>query len=114
MTRDHIQHVLDTIFKKSSTSLIAFDIPGFGQSESRPQLMSPRAMGDFISDSRLGPPEFLTKERVGRFSRPPKEGAEICLLVTTEFAPWSHRNVALKNLPLAPVRMLLARSTCLA
>ena len=29
-------------------SLIAFDIPGFGQSEGRPQLMSPRAMGDFI------------------------------------------------------------------
>jgi pimeloyl-ACP methyl ester carboxylesterase len=32
----------------AEASLIAFDIPGFGQSEGRPQLMSPRAMGDFI------------------------------------------------------------------
>jgi pimeloyl-ACP methyl ester carboxylesterase len=32
----------------AEASLIAFDISGFGQSESRPQLMSPRAMGDFI------------------------------------------------------------------
>jgi pimeloyl-ACP methyl ester carboxylesterase len=32
----------------AAASLIAFDIPGFGQSEGRPQLMSPRAMGDFI------------------------------------------------------------------
>ena len=32
----------------AEASLTAFDIPGFGQSEGRPQLMSPRAMGDFI------------------------------------------------------------------
>jgi pimeloyl-ACP methyl ester carboxylesterase len=32
----------------AEASLIAFDIPGFGQSEGRPELMSPRAMGDFI------------------------------------------------------------------
>jgi pimeloyl-ACP methyl ester carboxylesterase len=32
----------------AEASLIAFDIPGFGQSEGRPQLMSPSAMGDFI------------------------------------------------------------------
>jgi pimeloyl-ACP methyl ester carboxylesterase len=32
----------------AEASLVAFDIPGFGQSEGRPQLMSPRAMGDFI------------------------------------------------------------------
>jgi pimeloyl-ACP methyl ester carboxylesterase len=32
----------------AEASLIAFDIPGFGQSEGRPQLMSPRAIGDFI------------------------------------------------------------------
>jgi pimeloyl-ACP methyl ester carboxylesterase len=32
----------------AEASLIAFDLPGFGQSEGRPQLMSPRAMGDFI------------------------------------------------------------------
>jgi pimeloyl-ACP methyl ester carboxylesterase len=32
----------------AEASLIAVDIPGFGQSEGRPQLMSPRAMGDFI------------------------------------------------------------------
>jgi pimeloyl-ACP methyl ester carboxylesterase len=29
-------------------SLIAFDLPGFGQSEGRPDLMSPRAMGEFV------------------------------------------------------------------
>jgi pimeloyl-ACP methyl ester carboxylesterase len=29
-------------------SLIAFDLPGFGQSEGRPDLMSPPAMGEFI------------------------------------------------------------------
>jgi pimeloyl-ACP methyl ester carboxylesterase len=34
----------------AEASLIAFDIPGFGQSESWPQLMSPRAMGDFIPE----------------------------------------------------------------
>jgi pimeloyl-ACP methyl ester carboxylesterase len=34
----------------AEASLIAFDLPGFGQSESRPQLMSPRAMGDFIPE----------------------------------------------------------------
>lgn len=28
-------------------SLVAVDLPGFGQSEGRPELMSPRAMGDF-------------------------------------------------------------------
>lgn len=32
----------------AEASLIAFDLPGFGLSESRQQLMSPRAMGDFI------------------------------------------------------------------
>jgi pimeloyl-ACP methyl ester carboxylesterase len=32
----------------AEASLFAFDIPGFGQSEGRPQLMSPRTMGDFI------------------------------------------------------------------
>jgi pimeloyl-ACP methyl ester carboxylesterase len=32
----------------AEASLVAFDIPGFGQSEGWPQLMSPRAMGDFI------------------------------------------------------------------
>jgi pimeloyl-ACP methyl ester carboxylesterase len=32
----------------AEASLVAFDLPGFGQSEGRPQLMSPRAMGDFI------------------------------------------------------------------
>jgi hypothetical protein len=32
----------------AETSLIAFDLPGYGQSEGRPSLMSPRAMGDFI------------------------------------------------------------------
>jgi pimeloyl-ACP methyl ester carboxylesterase len=30
-------------------SLVAVDLPGFGQSEGRPELMSPRAMGDFIA-----------------------------------------------------------------
>ena len=29
-------------------SLIAADLPGFGQSEGRPDLMSPRAMGEFV------------------------------------------------------------------
>jgi pimeloyl-ACP methyl ester carboxylesterase len=29
-------------------SLVAVDLPGFGQSEGRPELMSPRAMGDFV------------------------------------------------------------------
>jgi len=33
--------------------LIAMDLPGFGQSEGRPQLMSPQAMGEFI-------PKFLS------------------------------------------------------
>jgi pimeloyl-ACP methyl ester carboxylesterase len=32
----------------AEASLFAFDIPSFGQSEGRPRLMSPRAMGDFI------------------------------------------------------------------
>jgi pimeloyl-ACP methyl ester carboxylesterase len=32
----------------AEASLVGFDIPGFGQSEGRPQLMSTRAMGDFI------------------------------------------------------------------
>ena len=32
----------------TEASLVAVDMPGFGQSESRPQLMSPRAMGQFI------------------------------------------------------------------
>jgi pimeloyl-ACP methyl ester carboxylesterase len=32
----------------AEASLIALDLPGFGQSEGRPQLMSPRAMGAFI------------------------------------------------------------------
>lgn len=32
----------------AEASLIAVDLPGFGQSEGRPQLMSPRAMGAFI------------------------------------------------------------------
>lgn len=32
----------------AEVSLLAFDLPGFGLSESRQQLMSPRAMGDFI------------------------------------------------------------------
>jgi pimeloyl-ACP methyl ester carboxylesterase len=29
-------------------SLVAVDLPGFGQSQGRPELMSPRAMGDFV------------------------------------------------------------------
>jgi pimeloyl-ACP methyl ester carboxylesterase len=29
-------------------SLIAFDLPGFGRSEGRAELMSPHAMGDFV------------------------------------------------------------------
>ena len=37
----------------AEASLIAVDLPGFGQSEGRPQLMSPRAMGEFI-------PKFLS------------------------------------------------------
>ncbi len=37
----------------AAASLIAVDLPGFGQSEGRPQLMSPRAMGAFI-------PKFLS------------------------------------------------------
>jgi pimeloyl-ACP methyl ester carboxylesterase len=37
----------------AEASLIAVDLPGFGQSEGRPQLMSPRAMGAFI-------PKFLS------------------------------------------------------
>ena len=32
----------------AAAPLIAVDIPGFGQSESRPQVMSPSAMGEFI------------------------------------------------------------------
>jgi pimeloyl-ACP methyl ester carboxylesterase len=28
-------------------SLVAVDLPGFGQSQGRPELMSPKAMGDF-------------------------------------------------------------------
>jgi pimeloyl-ACP methyl ester carboxylesterase len=30
-------------------SLIAVDLPGFGQSQGRPDLMSPRAMGEFVT-----------------------------------------------------------------
>ncbi len=30
-------------------SLIAVDLPGFGQSEGRPDLMSPRAMGEVVA-----------------------------------------------------------------
>jgi pimeloyl-ACP methyl ester carboxylesterase len=30
-------------------SLIAVDLPGFGQSQGRPELMSPRAMGEFVT-----------------------------------------------------------------
>jgi pimeloyl-ACP methyl ester carboxylesterase len=30
-------------------SLIAIDLPGFGQSQGRPDLMSPRAMGEFVT-----------------------------------------------------------------
>jgi pimeloyl-ACP methyl ester carboxylesterase len=30
-------------------SLLAVDLPGFGQSEGRPELMSPRAMGEFVT-----------------------------------------------------------------
>jgi pimeloyl-ACP methyl ester carboxylesterase len=29
-------------------SLVAVDLPGFGQSQARPELMSPKAMGDFV------------------------------------------------------------------
>src|ERR1700694_2668296 len=29
-------------------SLVALDLPGFGQSEGRPDLMGPRAMADFV------------------------------------------------------------------
>jgi len=32
----------------SDASLIAIDIPGFGRSDGRPELMSPQAMGEFI------------------------------------------------------------------
>jgi pimeloyl-ACP methyl ester carboxylesterase len=32
----------------NSLSVVAVDLPGFGQSEGRPELMSPRAMGDFV------------------------------------------------------------------
>jgi pimeloyl-ACP methyl ester carboxylesterase len=37
-------------------SLIAFDLPGFGRSEGRPELMSPHAMGEFVVEivSALG------------------------------------------------------------
>jgi hypothetical protein len=48
------------------------------------------------------------EEAVGRFSSPPKEGEESRLLVTTEFAPWSHQKVALKNLTFALMRMMSA------
>lgn len=32
----------------ADASLIAFDLPGFGESDGRSELMSPQAMGDFI------------------------------------------------------------------
>jgi len=35
-------------FLSAEAPLLAFDLPGFGHSESRQQLMSPRAMGEFI------------------------------------------------------------------
>ena len=31
-----------------TATLVAIDLPGFGQSEGRPELMSPRAMGGFL------------------------------------------------------------------
>ena len=43
----------------AEASLVAVDMPGFGQSEGRPQLMSPRAMGDFI-------PKILAALDLGR------------------------------------------------
>jgi len=43
----------------SEAPLIAVDLPGFGQSEGRPQLMSPRAMGAFI-------PKVLSALSLGR------------------------------------------------
>lgn len=43
----------------AEVSLVAVDLPGFGQSEGRPQLMSPRAMGDFI-------PKILAALDLGR------------------------------------------------
>ncbi|WP_412023757.1 alpha/beta fold hydrolase [Burkholderia cepacia] len=48
-------HAFDRVWPilESEASLIAVDLPGFGQSEGRPQLMSPRAMGTFI-------PKFLS------------------------------------------------------
>jgi pimeloyl-ACP methyl ester carboxylesterase len=35
-------------------SLIAVDLPGFGQSQGRPDLMSPRAMGEFVTRLATG------------------------------------------------------------
>ena len=43
----------------AAASLVAVDIPGFGQSEGRPPLMSPRAMGNFI-------PKILAALDLGR------------------------------------------------
>jgi len=43
----------------AEASLLAFDLPGFGLSESRQQLMSPQAMGDFI-------PKILAALGLGR------------------------------------------------
>jgi pimeloyl-ACP methyl ester carboxylesterase len=44
-------------------SLVAVDLPGFGQSQGRPELMSPQAMGDFIvrfaAELRLDRPHAL-------------------------------------------------------
>ncbi|HEY0934377.1 MAG TPA: alpha/beta hydrolase [Trebonia sp.] len=44
-------------------SLVAVDLPGFGQSQGRPGLMSPRAMGDFVvrfaAELGLGRPHAL-------------------------------------------------------
>jgi len=40
-----------------STHLVALDLPGFGRSQRRDELLSPRAMGEFIirGDSSLRP-----------------------------------------------------------
>jgi pimeloyl-ACP methyl ester carboxylesterase len=46
--------------------LVALDLPGFGRSEGREDLMSPRAMGrfltQFISEAELGPPYVVAPD----------------------------------------------------
>jgi pimeloyl-ACP methyl ester carboxylesterase len=55
----------DTIWSRLARSarLVAIDLPGFGQSEGRPELLSPRAMGTFllhlVEEWELGRPHLV-------------------------------------------------------